>query len=364
MALILVDSYSETNTDDFDWQSSANNIGDGETFSTSSSLPLYSSKFYLLKVGSPTGNIVSKIYNYSGTPGTNAIPSGAALATSDAISIATLTGSYQLIEFLFTGANAITLAATSKYVITVEYSGGDNSNKLQVGWDSSSPTRPGQNISLRLSSGTWFGGNSSQAVVFYVYGGTNLQTLTRTHTTNSLLRKVVVRTHTSDAMLRSSRTRTFTTDALKRARPTRTHTTDAYIRSTPAYTRTHTTNTLLRKVNLRTFTTNSLLRVIRTKTHTTDTLAHRLFTRTHTTNSLLLKRTTRTFTTDTFRRGRTTRSHTADAFKQKKITGTMFHTADAYLRPLFSNSVPQPYFARKQYPYSRPKAKPIIKGSE
>ena len=554
MALTLLGSVPESGADDFDWLGSANNWGDGSTFSSASTIPLYSSKFYLLKVGSPTGNIVSNIYNYTGTPGTNAKPTGSALATSATYNVASLTGSYQLIEFLFTGGNAISLTGSQKYFVTVEYQGGDSSNKLQVAWDSSSPpSGAGNNVALQLSGGTWLSGNNTQSDIYYVYGGTPLTT--KTHTTNALLRKqtikthtadatkrvlgtliasysevntntnfafdssytdgpragqsftvgaaamkitsakfyfrygagsptgpvvatlyahtgtfgstgtptgsilatsdpipsasipagnalyefvfsganqytmsastnyfivldgigfgntsnylsygvdttsptapgnfagegspgswssfssidmpfyvygqavlvTVTKTHTTDALLRANRTRTFTTDSLKRAQLTRTHTTNAYLRSVPSYTRTHTTNALLRKVTIRTFTTDALKRAIRTITHTTDALKKVQITKVHTTNSLLTKRFTKTFTTNAIKRKVTLRTHSTDALKFIKIVVTPFHTTDAYLRPLFSVQTPNPYFAREQHPYFRPKSKPIIKGAE
>lgn len=201
MALTLLGSVPESGQDDFDWLGSANNWGDGSTFSSGSTIALYSSKFYLLKDGSPTGNIVSKIYNYTGTPGTNAKPTGSALATSATYNIASLTGSYQLIEFLFTGVNAISLTGGTKYFVTVEYQGGDASNKLRVGWDSSSPpSGAGNNVALQLSGGTWLGGNNTQSDIFYVYGGVPLTT--KTHTTNTLVRQQTTKSHTADASIR------------------------------------------------------------------------------------------------------------------------------------------------------------------
>lgn len=173
MALTLLDSYPQSNADSTDFLSgggSGNNIADGQAFTPSSSLPLYSCKFYIFKTGSPTGTAVAKIYNITGTYGTNAVPTGAALATSNAFNVGSLSGTGQLIELLFTGVNAINLTAGSHYFISFEYSGGDVSNYVQFYLDQSSPTATG-NFALRNHLGTWNGTNGI-ASIFYVYGGT------------------------------------------------------------------------------------------------------------------------------------------------------------------------------------------------
>lgn len=311
MAVILIDSYSESNySDDNQVDGGGSGIANAEcqTITTSTSLPLYSSKFYLAKIGSPTGNIVSKIYNISGTAGTNGIPSGTALATSDPISIATLTTGHQLIQFFFTGANAITLSASSHYGITVEYAGGDNSNALFVGMDDTSPTHSGNEASRVVS--TW----SSSTIddnIFYLYGGTLTQT--RTHTIDSLKRKQTIKVYTTDSLLRKKNTRTHTTDVLKKKRFTRAYTTDSY---------------LLKRGN-RTQTTDSLKRKKTLKMHTTDSLKRKRILKTHTTDTLKKKRAVKTYTTDSFIRKVYYKMYTTDSLLRKRITQA---------RPLFADA--------------------------
>ena len=51
-------------------------------------------RFRLKKVGSPTGNLTVNLYSITGSFGTTAVPTGAALATSSTLDVTTLTTSY------------------------------------------------------------------------------------------------------------------------------------------------------------------------------------------------------------------------------------------------------------------------------
>jgi len=131
--MAVIDSYSETNYADITL-----NIYNGSYTGASQSFTgdgnnLGSSKFYLKKFGSPTGNAVAKLYDHSGTFGTSSVPTGSALATSSTFDVSTLTTTAQLIEFSFDGT--YTLVNGTKYVITIEYSGGSGANQVQVGFD-------------------------------------------------------------------------------------------------------------------------------------------------------------------------------------------------------------------------------------
>lgn len=163
----VVDSYSETNSNAFYALYSGNLTGLGQSITVSTYATLTTVQFYLAKVGSPTGNVVAKLYHYSGTPGSTAIPSGAAVATSDNFNIASLTTTLTLTTFTFSGANLINLSDSSgHYITTVEYSGGNGTNYLRVGYDSSS-THSGNQVSQ--FSGDWTA-PSGAATIFYVYG--------------------------------------------------------------------------------------------------------------------------------------------------------------------------------------------------
>lgn len=134
---------------------------------SNSGYKLYSAKFYLKKVGSPTGNAVYKLYSNSSGPNT-------VLATSDNIDVSTLSTSYQLVEALFTGDNKIDLNNSTTYWISCEYSGGSSSNNIIAGNDSTSPAYSGQ--LYYYFNGSWSNSNDIyNDLCFYVYGvsGTN-----------------------------------------------------------------------------------------------------------------------------------------------------------------------------------------------
>ncbi len=106
-----------------------------------------------------------------------------------------------------------------------------------------------------------------------VYYTTTIPTFTKTHTTDSFLRKQVIKTHTTDANKKVSGTlKTHTTDAnKKKSGVTITHTTDALKRK--ANTLTHTTSANKKKTTTLTHTTDSnKSKPNYTVTHTTDAL--------------------------------------------------------------------------------------------
>lgn len=84
----------------------------------------------LRKFGSPTGNLVAKLYAVTGTFGSAAVPNGAALATSVNLNVATLTTSYLTKELSF--STQYLMSASTNYTIAFEYSGGDASNYVEI----------------------------------------------------------------------------------------------------------------------------------------------------------------------------------------------------------------------------------------
>ena len=131
MSLILVDSYSESHATNTRSIYSGGKIAIGQSITGDGNL-LNNAVFYLGKIGSPTGYAYAKIYAHSGTFGVSSLLTGAALATSEALDVSTLSSLYQLIIFNFTGANKITLENEVHYIVTLEYSGGDINNYILV----------------------------------------------------------------------------------------------------------------------------------------------------------------------------------------------------------------------------------------
>jgi hypothetical protein len=105
--------------------------GQGQSFSNGV-MPAFVTRVFaqLKKVGNPTGNLVAKIYPHSGTFGSSSVPSGTALAVSVNVDVSKLTTSYQTVEVGFN--TQYELSASTNYVVTFEYSGGNASNYIHV----------------------------------------------------------------------------------------------------------------------------------------------------------------------------------------------------------------------------------------
>jgi hypothetical protein len=153
-------SYASTNVDTDQPLYTGTVIAVGQSFLTpaavapnTTGLRMASASFWLKKVGSPTGNIQVKLNTHSGTFGTSSIAITPILANSDLVNIANLTTSYQLIKFTFPWYYQYWMAVSTNYFLSLEYSGGDASNYLHVGYDSSAAGHAG-NKATKTGS-TW-----------------------------------------------------------------------------------------------------------------------------------------------------------------------------------------------------------------
>ena len=108
--------------------------GWGQCFEALVSTKLANVYFWLKKTGSPTGNVVCKIYTLTGTYG-SATPN-TLLATSDNLAASTLFTSYGAVGFTLSGAQKIDMTATTRYFATVEYTAGDGSNNVGISYGS------------------------------------------------------------------------------------------------------------------------------------------------------------------------------------------------------------------------------------
>lgn len=166
MAEFLVDSYSESNRSNSDNLTNNTSVWKGGQSFTAIAGKLSSCKFYLQKVGLPTGNAVAELYAHSGTYGTSSVGTGSVLATSGTYNIEGLTTSWQLITFTFTGANQVTLINGTYYVLVLSYSSGDGTKYVQIGLDNTSPGHGGNYIEYTAT--TWSALNTNDTC-FYVY---------------------------------------------------------------------------------------------------------------------------------------------------------------------------------------------------
>lgn len=88
----------------------------GQAITLAQACPIKKASFSLYKYNSPTGNLYAKIYAATGTVGTNAKPTGSALATSGSYSISSLSTSAAWVTFTFSTAYS---ASAGNYVIVL-----------------------------------------------------------------------------------------------------------------------------------------------------------------------------------------------------------------------------------------------------
>lgn len=150
---------------------------------------------------------------------------------------------------------------------------------------------------------------------------------TKTHTTNTLLKKTTSKAHTTNALLKKTLTKAHTTNALLVKRTTKTHTTNAYLIS--RVPKAHATNALLLKTQTKTHTVNALLLKTATKTHTTNTNLLLRGVKTHTANALLKKTQTKTHSTNALLKATFSKAHTTNSFL--KLVATKTHSTNALL---------------------------------
>jgi len=143
----------------------------GQTWQfVSGNVTLTSVEFALLKSGLPLGNSYARVYDMTGTHGVDGKPTGAALASSDAVSVATFGLGFARIGFNFTGADQIELVNGTFYVLTFENPTAgtiDVGNYVRIGRDVSAPTDPGN---LCFYSNSVWTEQAGSDIIYYVYG--------------------------------------------------------------------------------------------------------------------------------------------------------------------------------------------------
>jgi hypothetical protein len=126
----------------------------GQSFEAPSTFLLRQVNVYMAKSGSPSFNVVVKIYTQTGTYGTSSLP-GTLLATSDPIAASSVT-SFAHNAFSFSGDNIITLSSGTKYVLVVEFGPGS------TGLDDVS-------VSVDTSTTAGYGGDAFRKTILGVY---------------------------------------------------------------------------------------------------------------------------------------------------------------------------------------------------
>jgi len=149
-----------------------NNCELGQTFTIpgSSSFTVSQVQFQLdIVAGAPTGNVLAALYLLTGTYGSTAVPTGAALATSSTVSTTTLTGSFQAVTFSFSGANQIILSS-GQYGISLRGASQTLNLANAIDVEDTSPVSVHPGNEYRLSNGGPYSPFSTRDAWFVVTG--------------------------------------------------------------------------------------------------------------------------------------------------------------------------------------------------
>jgi hypothetical protein len=198
--MVLIDSYSESysekevNICDSSLRCPYHEAGQAITM-PDQTYKVTSAKFYLKTTGSPDPCTV-KIYNCTGTPGTDGKATGSCIAESESKQFSRST--CELEEFVFTGVNQIILNANSNYTIEVSHHLGGSSNYYMLGYDENSPVHAGNAAFHDLDDVSGYGASD---ICFYLYGDAP-STYTKSHTSDTLLKNTGIKnTYVADAII-------------------------------------------------------------------------------------------------------------------------------------------------------------------
>lgn len=204
---VLVDNYDFSNGDSTVSLYISSIFRAGQSFTTDSTGGyLHSLAVQIQSVGSPTGNIVAELYAHSGTYGTDGVPTGSVLATSGTIDVTTIPTAPSLATFFFTGVNAVVLTPNTNYALVVRVTGGNASNYINLIYDSTTPTHPGN---FFFDVGSWVPIGTAD-VIFDLYRNV---TFDQVQTALARLQKTVDQVQTAKAAVQKTADQTQTAKA-------------------------------------------------------------------------------------------------------------------------------------------------------
>lgn len=117
----LLDSYTGTITSNIGDEIAANGFTwVAQSFTPSETVPLESVEFFFRRVGTLTGNLTMSIHDHTGTYGTSSLPGTLLVSATKAASTVSTTAGY--VNVPITG---VTLTAGVRYVLRLQYTGGD-----------------------------------------------------------------------------------------------------------------------------------------------------------------------------------------------------------------------------------------------
>jgi len=145
------------------------NFGIGQTFYNKQKSVLDSVILWLDKTGAPEGNINVKVYATTGTYGTDGLPTGDALATSDNFDVTGIAGGGAATNTItFSGDNRITLEANTHYVFVFSALNTWTVLKcVEVATDSTTLAHQGNSVFQESDGGDWVADDTFD-LIFYV----------------------------------------------------------------------------------------------------------------------------------------------------------------------------------------------------
>lgn len=147
--------------------------GIGMSFQMGTTGTISNCSMQMNKIGSPTGDVVLKIYNNANSfGGGDDEPTGDPLAISDPVDAADIRTTLGKQDFQFSDKVQLSTGGDG-YVLTAEYANGSSTNYIEVGADNTSPTYAGNSCVQSTAGGAWTA--TFQSVVFSVRSGAILE---------------------------------------------------------------------------------------------------------------------------------------------------------------------------------------------
>ena len=160
MNIVLLDSYPDTYY--------CINIGTGnagQIFKSNVDAKITTAKGLLLRTSDAEGIVKAHLWNVTGTPGVDAVPTGTQIAESSPIDVTTLSEGAAWVEFTFSNGSILKdtyYAITFKAELTV--------GAINIGGDNTTLTADGNWCLYEF--GDWYADNTID-LMFYVYGDTS-----------------------------------------------------------------------------------------------------------------------------------------------------------------------------------------------
>jgi len=169
----IIDSYVEANYDSYSQLEAVHPSAGAyaglyyQAFTGQLGYNLSKAAFYLQRNASLDCVLQAQLFAISGTYGTDAVPTGSALAVSDNVDSSAVATSFGLVEFTFSTPYALTGGYYAICLVVVSATTINGTDDLWIGRDASSPSHDGNR---GWYSNSTYTPNATADIIFYVYG--------------------------------------------------------------------------------------------------------------------------------------------------------------------------------------------------